>query len=748
MIPKQRFLELMTEKEKYETFFRKAPLPFQSLDEEGRFLDVNEIWLEIMGYKREEVIGQWFGDFLYDEKQRKEFAKNFTFFKKKGFIYNVQFKMKRKDAPPIFVSFDGKIAYDDNGNFKQTYCIFRDITQEKKLQEELEQIKWLLTRNTEDLYKRSDSSAYGDLTELNTDRTILDSVGKETLQKIAGETIDLLESSIAIYEKNGDYATGLFSSAWCRLLDSQSRMLCGDVSNREALNSGKWICHESCWAHARKAIKTGKVVDSPCAGGLKIYAVPVFAGKEVVGALSAGYTNPTEDTQTLQRLSEVFHIPVEILIEKKETYQKRPPYIIELAKKKIRTSAELIGKIVQLKITEKKLIQSELSAKSANKAKSQFLANMSHEIRTPLNGIVGFTDLLRSSISNGQYREYIDNIKSSADVLLELINDILDFSKIEAGKLELDYTYVDFRKEAGSLKKAFSLEAKNKGIDFAVEIDDRLPLYIKTDPIRVRQIAINLLSNAFKFTESGFVKAKIKVLELKEKTVKLKISVEDSGIGISEQDRQKIFNDFTQADGSTTRKYGGTGLGLTICNQLLEKMGTQLELKSSPGKGSLFFFTVNCEYTNNPTEIEQNDRKQRKEAEELRSLYPIKDVLVAEDDPINRKLIARFLQKHYPTLTIYNAKDGQEAVDEYKKSSPDLVLMDLQMPELNGYEAAGMIRSTKNGEKPLIIALTAEAVSGTREKCLANGMDDYIVKPFKREDFNQVIGKFVRKMRN
>ena len=156
MIPRQRFFELMEEKEKYETFFRKAPLPFQSLDEAGRFMDVNEIWLDILGYERKEVIGQWFGDFLFDLKQRKDFAKNFALFKKKGFIYNVQFKMKKKDTNPLFVSFDGKIAQDENGKFKQTYCIFRDITQEKKLQQEIEQIKWLLTRNTDDLYKKSE----------------------------------------------------------------------------------------------------------------------------------------------------------------------------------------------------------------------------------------------------------------------------------------------------------------------------------------------------------------------------------------------------------------------------------------------------------------------------------------------------------------------------------------------------------------------------------------------------------------
>ena len=291
---------------------------------------------------------------------------------------------------------------------------------------------------------------------MNTNRTILDSVGKETLRKLAGETIDLLESSIVIYEKNGDYTMGLFSSGRCRLLDSESRKLFGDVSNRKALNTGKWICHESCWAHAKKAIETGKIVNSLCAGGLKIYAVPVFAGENVVGGLSVGYSNPPEDLRILRELFKKNDNPVEVLIEKKEAYRKRPQYITELAKKKIRTTAELTGMIVQLKTTEKKLRQSEMIAKSANKAKSQFLANMSHEIRTPLNGIVGFTNLLKDSIRKSDYSDYIDSIKNSADVLLELVNDILDFSKIEAGKLVLEYTYVDLRKAVRDLKGTFS----------------------------------------------------------------------------------------------------------------------------------------------------------------------------------------------------------------------------------------------------------------------------------------------------
>ena len=740
MITQKKFLELLEEKEKYEAFFRKAPLPFQSLDKDGHFLDVNELWLKILGFEREEVIGQWFGDFLYDEKQRNAFYKNFAIFKKMGYVYNVQFKMKKKDSTPIFVSFDGKIAYDDNGSFKQTYCIFRDITQEKKLQEEIEQIKWLLTRNTEDLYQASGNPFYGDLSKLNSNRTILDSVGKETLEKIAGETVDLLETSIAIYEKNGDYAVGFFSSEWCQTFSKQSKKLCGDLSNQKALKCGKWICHESCWGHAKKAIETGKTVDSPCAGGLKLYAVPIFAGENIVGALSVGYSNPPEKMPMLQSLSKKYAIPLEVLIEKKEAYRKRPPYIIELAKKKIRTTAELIGLIVSQKITEKKLRYSESLAKSANQAKSQFLANMSHELRTPLNGIIGFSDIMKSTPLDEEQKDFVDIVLSCAKHLTDVISDILDFSRIEAGKFDLFPEKTDLKKLLDEIISIIRYKAETKQLILSHSIHSNVPETVEVDGPRLKQILVNLLTNAVKYTDTGRVQLTVSQLERKKNHARLLFRVTDTGIGIKENEQAKIFDAFHQADMTTSKRIRGTGLGLTITKELLEKMGSKLQIESIYGKGSEFYFELSLVYEKeNPKAFNPMDEKNKLEDLSFKN----RKILIAEDNPVNMKYVQTAVSKFSKNIQIIKAKNGKEAYHLYREHQPDLILMDIVMPEVDGFQATAMIRH--KDEMVPIIALTAKAFEEDQDACLAAGMNDYITKPVSLERLQGILKKHLHK---
>lgn len=223
-------------------------------------------------------------------------------------------------------------------------------------QNELESIKWMLNRSTQKLYDEQQTMPYyGDLTKLNTDRTIMDHVGIDTLKKIATDAIDLLETSIAIYEKNGDYAVGIFSSGWRQTLDSASRRLCGEISNEEALNCGKWICHENCWGVSKRALESGKVVDESCVGDISLYAIPIFAFGKVIGVLSVGYGAPPTDEQTIKKLSKRFQLSQEILLKQSQLYQKRPDYIVKMAKKKMRTSAELIGLIVESKMSAEKL---------------------------------------------------------------------------------------------------------------------------------------------------------------------------------------------------------------------------------------------------------------------------------------------------------------------------------------------------------------------------------------------------------
>jgi PAS domain S-box-containing protein len=720
-------------KNEYQEIYLNAPLPFQSLDINGYFININPMWLNILGYSRNEVIGKWFGDFLTEESLE-TFKKSFPRFKKAGFIDNVQFKMRKKNNETIFVSFNGKIGYDSAGNFQQTYCIFQDISEEKRLKNELKTIEWLLTRDENDLtLKNKYIPSYGDLTTLNNDRTILDSVGKVTLLNITTDILDLLETSIAIYEKNGDYALGIHSSGWCRTLDHFSRIKCKACSNEEAIKSGNWICHESCWTNAGKvAVEEKKIVDIECSGGIRLYAVPIYANKEIVGVISVGYGNSPLEDENINKISEKFQIAKNHLLEISKSYKRRPNYILELAKKTIRTSASLIGTLVEKKIIEDELRKSELAAQSASRAKSEFLANMSHEIRTPLNGVIGFSSLLLDSDLSPTQKEYMKNIKYSADNLLDLINDILDFSKIEAGKLELVYSAVKLKNILSDLSTLYKYETKKNKISFKVEVDEKVPEYVKTDQVRFRQILVNLLSNAFKFTEKGEITLSCKVLSVSDKNVHCYFSVKDDGIGISVENQKKIFRTFTQIDGTTTRKYGGTGLGLAICSNLLNKMDSSLKLDSAIGEGSNFYFEIDFDISENNDFLSEINKN--KESNNFnRSKY--RTILVVEDDYINRILAVKFLHKILDEPVILQAENGKVGIELFKKHNPDMILMDIRMPGMNGFETTRVIRIIEKDKKIPIIAITADVLKETKETCLQNGMNGFIIKPIEYEQF-------------
>ncbi|PWA08730.1 PAS domain-containing protein [Flavobacterium laiguense] len=400
-------------------------------------------------------------------------------------------------------------------------------------------------------------------------------------------------------------------------------------------------------------------------------------------------------------------------------------------------------------ITQKKQIDETIKAKenaeAANKAKSDFLANMSHEIRTPLNGIVGFTDLLLKTNFDKDQLEYLNTVNESANTLMDIINNILDFSKIEAGKLELDFEEIDVHELSHQIINLFKYEANYKKIDLIINIDTNVPQYIIGDSIRLKQIVLNLLSNAMKFTFSGHIRLNVNLVEEKDNFSKIKFSVKDTGIGIKIKNQKKIFQSFVQADSTTTRKYGGTGLGLAISNQLLGLKNSELKLNSTFGEGSEFFFTIEFEKVNKKEEKlsfipeirVESEKKVSKQHSDLK-------ILIAEDNKINMLLAKTLIKNLFAKCTIIEATNGYEAVQKVQMTIPDIVLMDIQMPILNGYNASLEIRKLNEFNHIPIIALTAGVLSGERERCLEHGMSDYIAKPIIQSELEETVFKWLK----
>lgn len=392
--------------------------------------------------------------------------------------------------------------------------------------------------------------------------------------------------------------------------------------------------------------------------------------------------------------------------------------------------------IKQLELTSERLEVEKAKAENATRAKTMFLASMSHEIRTPLNGIVGMIDILKQTQSLDKLAEYLEIIEISADNLLNIINDILDFSKIESDQLELEEIAFNIRDEINSVVKLLGLKASGKGLEFTATVDENVPQYLLGDPVRLKQILINLANNAIKFTEHGFVKIKVDVLQAPDdNSVMLRCSVTDSGIGISDDGKARLFKEFSQSDKSTTRKFGGTGLGLAISKKLTDLMQGQIDVNSKPGEGSEFWFTLKLGKVVKPPDASENIQKSHR--------LPGKslNVLLVDDNAINRKVALFNLQKlgH----RVESAENGLEAVEKYAFGQFEAILMDVQMPVMDGYEATREIRKLEEKrltQRPIrIIAMTANAEKGEMDKCIELGMDDYISKPFKPEDLEKIL---------
>jgi CheY-like chemotaxis protein len=394
--------------------------------------------------------------------------------------------------------------------------------------------------------------------------------------------------------------------------------------------------------------------------------------------------------------------------------------------------AGIVQDVSERKQIERELIAAKEAAESASQAKSTFLANMSHEIRTPMNGVIGVAELLLREQLPEQARHYAQTIQRSGRALLAVLDDVLDLSKIEAGRLDLESARFDLPEMVREINDLFGEAARAKGARLVVTVAQNTPRWVMGDMVRLRQVLLNLVSNAVKFSKRGTIDVAVH----RDADLMVHFAVRDNGIGIAPEKQAQIFEAFVQADQGTTRRFGGTGLGLSIARELVRLMGGRIGLQSTPGEGSCFWFRVQLPEAPAPTTATEY----RLSAES----FVNRRILVAEDDPVNAE-VTRAMLMHYG-IEVVMAGDGEQAVAEHARQAFDLILMDCQMPGIDGFEATRQIRQAEEASgaaRTPVVALTAHAMVGYRQQCLQAGMDDYLSKPFQAAALLDLLGRWL-----
>ncbi|WP_051677174.1 PAS domain S-box protein [Maridesulfovibrio frigidus] len=760
---KQANAELKSSEKRFRLMFENAPLPYQSLNEHGYFLDVNKKWLQTLGYTKDEVVGNWFGDFLIDSS-KEDFDRNFPMFKDACLINGVDFKMMHKDGKERDVSFTGRVQLDENGAFACTHCIFSDITKQKQVDESLRRSEvrlqeahrlakvgsWEFDLQTGEIWGSDEGFDIYGIEHPTSNLLPVDDIEAciPEKERVHQALVDLIDKDkpysleFDIQPADGSARKQIISKAKIER-DNKGNPLrvYGVIQDITELKRSQSDLAKS-EAYLRKVVTK---TPHPMAILNSAYTEVLFYNDSFTKTF--GYT--LDDVRTAQEWWEAAYPDLEyrakviqswmsVVKEASETNQEITPQEWRMRRKDGEfRDAEFtlmpLDKEFLICVTDlteyRALVDSLKNAKemaeAANHAKSEFLANMSHEIRTPINGIMGMLQLLQMTTLNETQQKYAAIGIESSKRLTRLLSDILDLSRVEAGKTQIQSAPFQLEKAVREVMQLFLPNANQANVELRLHFDSDVPPWVMGDKVRLQQIFTNLIGNALKFTHSGSVTVEASLLASpRQEYARILFSVVDTGMGISEEVAEILFEPFTQGSEDFRRGQHGAGLGLSICKRLIGMMDGGISVESELGKGASFYLSI-------PFIVAESQASRSSALAEIENFdCSSVRVLLAEDDRVSSLAGARLLENL--GCIVKPVTNGAAVIDALKDDSFDIVFMDVQMPIMDGIEATQAIRCGEAGDETKnipIIAMTAYAMSGDREKFIDSGMNDYIAKP-------------------
>ncbi len=671
------------------------------LDLEGNYVDANVRAAEILGYSIEELKKRTYRDISAETTYSDAIFRRAQRGEK---ILPYERRFIRKDGEIIFVDINLEVIRDQFGEPAYIQSVIRDISERKQTE------MALITLNKLQVLVSEIASSLVQVDRRNYDEKI-----ESILDKLL-EYFDVERVRIFFLDAENTRINSVYGRA------AEGVLPLGDTAESFSLKTYKWW-HEKVRIGETIFLESVEALPEEAANEKKM-----FGDLGVASLLSV----PFKEVESV-----IGFILLESVHSKKH-WSRQEVHFMEVI-------AHMLNDARKKYDSEEALLMAKASAEVANRAKTQFLANMSHEIRTPLNGILGFINLISETALDETQAFYIQHAKESGESLLAIVNDILDLSKIEAGKLSMESLKVNLNDLLSTIIENMKVFAKKRSIDIELIRIGNLPQYIWTDPVRLKQVLMNLLNNGIKFTEAGRVALTVKFKALDSFKGKLYFYVEDTGIGINEEKRSLIFKAFSQGDLSTTRKYGGTGLGLTISSKLVTQMGGCLKFESIVDKGTTFYFDIEVPFM--VIDAGFKEAFVSTDVLETGQLPTYARVLVVEDLEVNVLLLVKMLEKISEDLQIVTAPSGEEAVKYANETAFDLILMDVQMPGMDGLEATRRIRKIDqvNHRHTPIVALTAGALEEEKQKCFQVGMDDFISKPIHQQVLKQIVAQYLFK---
>jgi PAS domain S-box-containing protein len=712
---------LQESEQRHREYIQNTPYGVFVTDEQGRYTQVNPAASYMTGYNEQELLAMSSEDLLPQESQETALR------------YFQQLHMAGK--------YQGNILYRTKNGEKRWWSITavkisdtrflgfcNDITERKKSEEALKRIEWMLSTkiDTSVTLENADpycGQGYGDLTALNRNGCIAGFVDPEILQGIASEYMVLLETSSAIYEKNGYYAFGIFTSSWCRLMDSASRKLCGEEDDVAALASGKWLCHESCWTDcAKKVIDSRQPVDIACRGGIRLYGVPIFAGKEVIGVINFGYGDPPTDPAVLQSLADSYALDFDKLVRTAKTYDSRPPVIVELAKKRLQTSAQLIGVLVESKQSEEenKNLQAQLQQAQKMEAIGTLAGGIAHDFNNILGAILGYAEMAQEDSPAGSVlRRDIDQIVKAGHRARELVKQILAFSRQgETEHIALQPAFII--QEA--IKMLRSSLPSTITIKQNIDMDAGL---ILASPTQIHQIVMNLCTNAFHAMEKagGTLAISLEKKTLDEKDIVdrpglqsgdfVQLSIGDTGPGIAPELWSKIFDPYF-----TTKEVGkGTGMGLAIIHGIVKSYGGCVSFTSKTGKGAVFEVLLPVMAEGAVVENKQEEIVQ----------CGSERILFIDDEEFLAEMSKSMLERLGYQVTVQSSSLEGLTIFQNQPDKFDLVITDQTMPGMTGIDMARRMLQIRPG-MPIILC-TGYSSLISEDKAKSIGIKGFALKP-------------------